>query len=136
MATHRARHIGIGVARPAEEVYAFLADPLNFPRWAEGLGHSFVHVEGMTWRAETPIGPMRILFSEPNQHGVLDHAVIPDQGTAMHNPMRVVPNGDGAEVVFTLFQRDGMSDDEMAADAGMIARDLAALKALLERGGA
>lgn len=80
------------------------------------------------------MGRMRVLFSEPNNHGVLDHAVIPDNYPAMHNPMRVVANGDGAEVIFTLFQRDGMSDDEMAADAGMIARDLAALKALLEGG--
>jgi hypothetical protein len=34
--------------------------------------------------------------------------------------------------VFTLFQRDGMSDDEMARDAAMVTRDLTALKALLE----
>ncbi len=132
MAVRPARHIGIGIARPADEVYAFLAEPAHFPQWAEGLGHSFVHVEGMTWRAETPMGPMRILFSEPNNHGVLDHAVLPEHGPLMHNPMRVVANGGGAEVIFTLFQREGMSDDEMAADAGMIARDLAALKALLE----
>lgn len=132
MTVHPARHIGIGIDRPAEEVYAFLAEPANFPQWAEGLGHSFAHVEGMTWRAETPMGTMRVLFSEPNHHGVLDHAVIPDSGPAMHNPMRVVANGDGAEVVFTLFQRDGMSDDEMARDAAMVGRDLKALKNLLE----
>ena len=127
-----ARHLGIGIDRPVEEVYAFLADPENFPRWAEGLGHSCEPVEGMTWQAETPMGPMRVMFSEPNAHGVLDHAVIPETGAAMHNPMRVVANGSGAEVVFTLFRREGMSDDEMARDAGMIMRDLAALKALLE----
>lgn len=132
MPTSRARHIGITIERPAEEVYGFLAEPLNFPKWAEGLGHSFHHVEGMIWTAETPMGPMRIAFSEPNAHGILDHAVIPPDGAAMHNPMRVMPNGNGSEVVFTLFQR-GMSDDEMARDAGMVARDLAALKALLER---
>ena len=132
MSVQPARHIGIGIDRPAEEVYAFLAEPANFPQWAEGLGHSFVHVEGMSWRAETPMGAMRVLFSEPNHHGVLDHAVIPDNGPAMHNPMRVVANGDGAEVVFTLFQRPGMSDDEMARDAAMVARDLKALKSLLE----
>jgi hypothetical protein len=132
MAVYPTRHIGVGIASPAEEVYAFLADPANFPQWAEGLGHGFVHIEGMTWRAETPMGRMRVLFSEPNNHGILDHAVIPDNGAPMHNPMRVVANGDGAEVIFTLFQRTGMSDDEMAADAAMIARDLAALKALLE----
>jgi len=131
MSVSHARHIGIGIDRPADEVYAFLAEPLNFPKWAEGLGHGFSHVEGMTWVAETPMGRMRILFSEPNRYGVLDHAVIPDNGKAMHNPMRVMANGEGSEVVFTLFQRD-MSDDEMARDAGMVARDLAALKALLE----
>ena len=59
-------------------------------------------------------------------------SVIPEHGPAMHNPMRVVANGDGAELVFTLFQRDGMSDDEMARDAAMVSRDLATLKALLE----
>jgi hypothetical protein len=74
---------------------------------------------------------MRILFSEPNRYGVLDHAVIPENGPAMHNPLRVLANGSGSEVMFTLFQRD-MSDDEMARDAGMVARDLAALKAMLE----
>lgn len=131
-----ARHIGIGIERPADEVYAFLADPQNFPRWAEGLGRDFSHVEGMSWRVLTPMGTMRVVFSEPNRHGVLDHAVIPDGGPAMHNPMRVVANGSGAEVVFTLFRRPEMSDDEFAQDAAMITRDLTALKTLLESGGA
>jgi len=131
MSTSSSRHIGIAIDRPADEVYAFMAEPLNFPKWAHGLGHSFSHVEGMTWAAQTSMGPMRILFSEPNRYGVLDHAVIPENGPAMHNPLRVLANGNGSEVVFTLFQRD-MSADEMARDAGMVARDLAALKALLE----
>lgn len=131
MPVSHARHIGITIDRPADEVYDFMAEPQNFPKWAHGLGHSFTHVEGMTWSAQTPMGPMRILFSEPNRYGVLDHAVIPEHGPAMHNPLRVLANGRGSEVVFTLFQRD-MSDDEMARDAGMVARDLAALKALLE----
>jgi len=131
MSLSSARHIGIAIDRPADQVYGFMAEPLNFPKWAQGLGHSFTHVEGMTWAAQTPMGPMRILFSEPNRYGVLDHAVVPENGAAMHNPLRVLANGKGSEVVFTLFQRD-MSDDEMARDAGMVARDLSALKALLE----
>lgn len=132
MPTSKIRHIGITIERPADEVYAFLAEPLNFAKWAEGLGHSFSHVEGMIWSAQTPMGPMRIAFSEPNPYGILDHTLVPPEGPAMHNPMRVMPNGAGSEVVFTVFQRD-MSDEEMARDATMVARDLAALKALLER---
>lgn len=132
MSTSRARHISVSIARSIEDVYGFLAEPLNFPKWAEGLGHGFKHVEGMTWAAQTPMGPMRVLFSEPNRYGVLDHAVIPDKGEPMHNPMRALANGDGSEVVFTLFRRAGMSDDDFARDADTVASDLRRLKALLE----
>lgn len=131
MSSSAARHIGITIERSADEVYAFLAEPLNFPKWAEGLGHSFHHVEGMIWAAQTPMGPMRVAFSKPNPYGIIDHTLIPLDGPEMRNPMRVMPNGSESEVVFTLFQRD-MSDEEMARDAAMVARDLMALKALLE----
>jgi len=130
--TSPTRHISIAIERPIEEVYGFLADPMNFPRWAEGLGAGFVHIEGMSYRATTPMGPMRVMFSEPNPHGVLDHAVIPDDGPAMHNPMRAFANGSGSEVVFTLIRRAEMSDDDFARDADWISADLARLKALLE----
>ncbi|MBR3192976.1 SRPBCC family protein [Bosea sp. (in: a-proteobacteria)] len=126
------RHISIAIDRPVEEVYGFLADPMNFPKWAEGLGGEFVHVEGMTYHAKTPMGPMRVMFSEPNRYGVLDHAVIPDHGAPMHNPMRTLANGSGSEVMFTLFRRPEMTDDEFARDAEWVAADLARLKALLE----
>ncbi|CAN7577556.1 SRPBCC family protein [Bosea sp. LjRoot237] len=126
------RHISISIKRPIEEVYGFLAEPMNFPKWAEGLGGEFRHVEGMTYHAKTPMGPMRVMFSEPNRYGILDHAVVPDSGAPMHNPMRALANGSGSEVVFTLFRRPEMSDDELARDAETIAADLARLKTLLE----
>ncbi|RXT53160.1 hypothetical protein B6S44_20765 [Bosea sp. Tri-44] len=127
-----ARHISISIKRPIEEVYGFLAEPMNFPKWAEGLGGEFHHVEGMTYRAQTPMGPMRVMFSEPNPYGILDHAVVPDAAPPMHNPMRVLANGSGSEVVFTLFRHPEMTDDAFARDAETIATDLARLKALLE----
>jgi hypothetical protein len=132
MALQRVQHISVGIERPFVDVYAFLADPANFPLWAEGLGQSFTHLDGVHWAAETPLGHMRLRFSTPNAFGVLDHALLPDDGPEMNNPMRVVPNGDGAEVTFVLFQRPGMSDDEFAGDAAWVAKDLARLKALLE----
>src|SRR4051812_19498318 len=89
------RHISIGISRPFEEVYAFLAEPANFPKWASGLGHSFRHLGGMEWLADTPSGSMKVRFTEQNPFGVLDHSVMPDGGAAMHNPMRAFPNGHG-----------------------------------------
>jgi hypothetical protein len=132
MALQTVRHISVGIERPYVDVYAFLAEPANFPRWAEGLGQSFKHLEGAYWIAETPLGRMRLRFTRPNAFGILDHALLPESGPEMNNPMRVIANGNGSEVVFTLFQRPGMSDEEFARDAAWVQKDLAALKALLE----
>jgi hypothetical protein len=84
------------------------------------------------WVAETQQGPVRIRFSERNGFGILDHWVSPEPGLEIHIPMRVIPNGDGCELVFTLFRQPGMSEEEFAADAEWVMRDLTVLKNLLE----
>jgi hypothetical protein len=63
---------------------------------------------------------------------VLDHDVTLPSGEVVYNPMRVIPDGHGCEVVFTLRRRPGMSDEEFSADAGAVAADLARLKRILE----
>ena len=47
--------------------------------------------------------------------------------------MRVMPNGQGSEVMLVLFRRPEMDDATFARDAGLMQNDLWALKALLER---
>jgi hypothetical protein len=49
--------------------------------------------------------------------------------------MRVVTNGTGSEVLFTMFQLPGMSDHQFAEDVAMVARDLQSLKVVLEARG-
>lgn len=78
------------------------------------------------------MGRVVVRFTAPNDLGVLDHDVVLPSGETVHNPLRVVANGDGSEVIFTLFQRPGMSDEELAADADAIDRDLRTLKRILE----
>jgi hypothetical protein len=46
--------------------------------------------------------------------------------------MRVLSNGSGSEVVFTLFQLPEMSDEQFAEDTAMVERDLKTLKNVLE----
>lgn len=50
----------------------------------------------------------------------------------VENALRVVPNGDGAEVMFTLLRQPGMDDTAFESDAAHIARDLETLKQLME----
>ena len=132
MTTYESRVISVTIDRDWREVYDFGSIPENFPGWATGLGRRF-EKSGEEWTAEDPDGrPIRIRFSRPNEYGVLDHTVFVD-GNENRNAMRVVPNGTGAEVMFTLLRAPGTTDSAFAADAAAVERDLNALKALLER---
>ena len=100
--------------------------------WASGLGGSIKHVNG-EWIADAPFGKVKIIFAERNKFGVLDHDVMLESGAKFHNPMRVVPNGGGSEVTFTLLRQPEMSDEKFSEDARWVEKDLKTLKALLER---
>jgi hypothetical protein len=78
------------------------------------------------------MGKVKVRFADRNAFGVLDHDVTLESGVTIHNPMRVLSNAGGSEVVFSLFRRPGITDAEFESDASAVARDLSALKALLE----
>lgn len=131
MAILRSQTLTVSIDCPPGRVYAFVSNPENLPRWAGGLCRSVSQREGQ-WIVETADGPMRIRFVEQNALGVLDHYVSPAPGIETLNPMRVVPNGSGSELSFTLFQPPGMSDDRHAVDVRLVEHDLRTLKSLLE----
>lgn len=126
------KHLTISIARPPAEVYAYAVDPRHLPAWASGLAGAIREVEG-TWRADSPMGEVRVAFAPRNALGVLDHDVTLPDGTTVHNPMRVMANAEGSEVVFTLFRLPGVTDAQLAVDAATVVRDLQTLKHVLER---
>jgi carbon monoxide dehydrogenase subunit G len=130
---HDVQHISVYIARPPTEVYEFASDPRNLPRWAAGLARSEVRRDGDEWIADAPFGKVRVRFAQRNSLGVMDHDVKLESGVTIHNPMRVVPNGDGSEFIFTLIRQPGMSDAQFAKDKAAVEIDLKTLKDLLER---
>lgn len=125
------RHISVSIDRSPDDVYAFAVEPTNLPRWAAGLAGEMSLVDG-EWVASSPMGKVIVRFAPRNQLGVLDHDVTLESGETVRNPLRVVANGTGSEVIFTLFQRPGVTDQQFDADANAVTRDLAALRELLE----
>ena len=123
--------ISESIDRPAAQVYDYAADPAHLPEWAPGLGRSVENVDGR-WFVETPAGRAGVAFVERNEFGVLDHEVTLPSGDVIYNPMRVVPNGDGCEVVFSLRRLPGMSSEDFERDAGLVQADLTRLKQVLE----
>ena len=108
------RHLSERIGCPADRAYDFVRDPANLPRWAAGVSDDMV-----------------LEFVARNDLGVLDHTVVLPDGSSFYNPMRVIPDGDGCEVVFTLRPVTGT---DVEADAASIARDLLALREILESG--
>ena len=125
------RTLSVSIARAPAEVQAYVADAANLPLWAVSFCRS-VRRDGAQWMVETPDGAVRLRFVTWNQWGVLDHAVVLASGTRIVNPMRVIQNGSGSEVLFTIFQRAGTSDAQFYEDAVLVQRDLETLKRVLE----
>ncbi|MGB6163563.1 MAG: SRPBCC family protein [Pseudonocardiaceae bacterium] len=130
--TSESRHISIAIDRPVTEVYDYASRPANLPEWAAGLGSSVQRVDGR-WVADSPMGRIVVAFAERNEHGILDHDVTLPSGETVYNPMRVIADGSGCEVVFTLRRRPGMNDEDFARDAEAVTADLTVLKQVLER---
>jgi hypothetical protein len=133
MTTLQARIIHVTIEAPWQEVYGFASQPENMGSWASGLAAGLTRA-GEDWVGDGgPIGKVRVRFAPVNDFGIIDHTVIMEDGTSVANPLRVVANGDGAEVMFTLLRRSDMDDQAFEADAAHVLKDLNALKVLLER---
>ena len=53
-------------------------------------------------------------------------------GLEVYVPMRVVKNGDGSEVMLTVFQTPEMTDERYAEDIKTVEKDLNHLKTIIE----
>ncbi|MFI8165106.1 SRPBCC family protein [Streptomyces sp. NPDC085931] len=131
--TRTSRHLSVFIDRPQREVYDYVGDPAHVPDWAPGLASSLHPVDGR-WVGESPMGRIVVDFTPRNDFGVLDHDVTLPSGHTVHNPMRVIADGSGCEVVFTLRRQPWMSDEEFRRDAEAVSADLARLKRLMEAG--
>jgi hypothetical protein len=103
------------IERDAFEVYNFVFDARNLPKWASGIDAG-----------------AKVRFVERNKYGVLDHYVTL-RSREVYVPMRVFANGQGAEVLLTVFRQPGMSEQKFVEDTQWVRRDLEALKDLLEK---
>jgi hypothetical protein len=97
-----------------------------------GVGSSVEQVDGQRF-ADTPAGRVGISFAPRNTYGVLDHDVTLPSGEIIHVPLRVIADGKGSEVVFTLRRLPAMSDEDLERDENAVSADLSRLKRVLEK---
>ena len=129
----KSQPITVAIARPYGEVYDFLADPLNFARWASVPDTVMEPLGDDEWLVEIPRGRSVMRFSPRNPYGVLDYSVkLLAGGPETTTPVRLLANGDGADLVLFWFRRDGVDDVQFASEIDWIVSDLERLKSLLE----
>ena len=127
------KNISITIHRPMNEVYQFVSNPENLPLWAAGLADATLKKSGNEWVTNSPMGQVKIKFVDKNSHGVVDHDVTLPDGEIVHNPLRVVKNSTSSEVIFTLFRRPKMTEEEFTKDSELVKKDLQKLKSILEK---
>lgn len=123
------RHLSVTIPKAWAEVYGWLSDPANWPHWASGLGELRHDAARDIWTAQQDgVGEVTIDFTPPNGFGILDHRVTLPDGREIYVPMRAIANGDGTEVVFTLFRQPGMDDATWKRDEEWVKGDLEQLR--------
>ena len=130
--TYPIKNISISINCAKEKVYEFASNPENFPDWL-GFLKTISKKSDTIWNAETDLGNIEIEFVAKNEFGVIDHIVTLPEGAKIKNVLRVIENGDGSEVVFTLFRLPEKTEKEFNDDANLVAKDLKTLKNILEQ---
>lgn len=123
---------------PPDVVAADLADPTTHPEWATEFYAGPVEAtsEG-DFTATVPRmgGPVRLRVDADPKLGVIDLYLAPEGAPfGPPLPIRVVPNGDGADVLFTLARFPGITDEDWEGGIDSMQRELAGLKHRLEAG--
>lgn len=125
-------NLSISINRNADEVYTFISNPENLPKWAAGLCTSIQRTETENvWQING--GEARVRFVEKNKFRVADHYVRAKPGEKeVYIPIRVLEHDATSEVVFTLFRLPHMSDEEFKRDMEAVQKDLETIKEIME----
>lgn len=115
-----------------EKVFAFLADPLNWPQYAIVNLRSVRPGRDGWCKAVTKFGEGEIKVNGVKEFGILDHTWR-DPQASWDVYSRVVPNGEGSTVMMTLFQPPVMTDAQFDQAMKEMDAEMAKLKEILER---
>ncbi len=137
MTTMTTATVRITIDAPFDEVVSDLADPATHPEWGTEFfdgparpgeeGEVIVTVPRMG-------GEVRARVDADPGSGRIDLYLAPQgQPFGPPLPVRVVPNADGVDVLFTLARFPGQSDADWAEGLASMERELPKLKARHER---
>lgn len=136
VSTQETRTLTVTIDAPFEAVTTDLADPARHLEWAtEFFAGPGRQQEDGSVIAMVPMmgGDVRFRIVGDAEVGILDILLAPvgaPYGPPL--PVRVIPNGDGADVLWTLARMPGADDETWEQGLESMSRELSALKDRLE----
>ncbi|MDQ3823231.1 MAG: SRPBCC family protein [Actinomycetota bacterium] len=120
------------IERDADEVFRFVSDAENQPRWAINFVRSTRALGGGRYTMETPVGELAYRLDADPARRVVDWVFETPAGETVM-PARVVPHPAGAVFSFTIPRMPDADDAAWEQGRHGLDEELATLKALLER---
>ncbi len=120
----------VGIPASPAYVFDFIADPETLPLWAVGFCRR-IRRDGAAWIVTTAQGEVPMRYETDRARGTIDFYFSPAPGVDVAAFSRVVPNGHGAEYVFTQFQAPGMPDAVFEAQVSALAEELRVLTSVI-----
>ena len=122
----------VDIQASPDQAFDFLANPLNWPQYAVVNLRSVNPGQDGWFHAVTKFGEGALKVSPVKELWVFDH-VWKDPQATWQVYSRVVPNGEGATVMMTLFQPTVMSDQQFDEAMQQMEIEMQKLKEILER---
>ncbi len=127
---HQAETRAVSIAARPESVVAYLADGHNLPEWAPNFATETA-VDGDLWRIGSGDAAFTIAIRASREHGTVDLLNPADRRQGAF--MRVVPNLDGSELLFTLQFPAGTDPGAIDAQMTVVEAELQTVRDRCER---
>ncbi|MGA7840680.1 MAG: hypothetical protein WBS17_10410 [Candidatus Acidiferrales bacterium] len=122
----------VDIQATPEKAYLFLANPINWPQYAVVNLRTVSPGQDGWFHAVTKFGEGALKVNAVEELGVFDH-IWKDPQATWQVYSRVVPNGEGATVMMTLFQPAVMSDQQFDEAMKEMEIEMKKLKEILEQ---
>ena len=121
----RAEMRSLGIAAVPTAVHAYLSDGSNLPAWAPGFA-PHVHAGAGSWVVNRGGVEFTLDVLADSRSGTVDFVAASDHARGLY--ARVLPNGDGSELMFAIMFAPDTPEDVIAAQMLTLETELGAVR--------